>query len=270
MRQTFKYRLLLLVQCLPLFVLSQVNTGNSSNDLDFKYQPNSNSIFNRANTRNDKESADQGKHFSNVVKFHATALFRQKILFSYNRKISGNLVGEISLGQAFGPDFFQNAYMSVFLNNYGTNQILSLYDLMPLCSYSSSSPYIGAGLRIYMQDDCFEGSYVSLQYRREKAEYLLDKLNSGYAVTGSNIAQFRMTGFSLAYGYTWFSGKSNTVFNEFEMGFGIKFFEYTEFGVDDSNNTYPNYTTYYYNTGNTQTAKIIPSFNLSYAIGFGF
>jgi hypothetical protein len=254
---------------LSLNCLSQTVVTDS--EMDKKYAPNENSIFNT--TR--KKGAD-GKSYvpeiiiKNSVKFCPTMLVRQKALFVYERKIKDGFSASFGLGKAFGDDLFQSIGPVLSTYTVLANE-LRYDDLLENSTYFGSRPMLYTGLKIYFSGNAFEGGFLEFTYRREAMDYAVSSIKS-INFEGTNIATFKTNAFTFGFGFSGVSGKKDNITHEFFMNVGLKSINYSRFEktyIGNTVNTTPNDFVYRLGEGNLNY-RIVPSMNMGYMFGFGF
>ena len=256
---------------LNFFVTAQV-INERDNELDKKYTPPQNSLFNNLNIKNNQSSSGNDVEIENAIKFCPTLLLRQKVVFFYEREITKGFSINAGLGKAFGEDLFEKAFLELFSNNYENKQ-LSAGDLLASAKYDDSSPFISVGFRIYYSGNSFDGGFVDFNYRYERLDYILNPTisNGGYRIEGSNRASFKINAFSFGFGHTFVGGQKNNITHELFLNFGIKLIKFPEYKkFDNVVSQFGNTETVYRRTTAESSARILPSFNMGYVFGFGF
>ena len=80
--QLIRSRIFIGFLSLNFFVTAQV-VNERDNELDKKYTPPQNSIFNNLNVKNNQSSSGREVEIKNAIKFCPTLLLRQKVAFFY-------------------------------------------------------------------------------------------------------------------------------------------------------------------------------------------
>lgn len=267
------FALLAFLVCSPGF--SQSVTPQ--NELDKKYTPNENSIFNgRGNSERTRSVSGEDKPdvtIANAVKFIPTSLFRFKTVFQYERKLFNPVTLVIGTGKAFGTDVIESlgSEFATFRNNSSTD--LTYNDIESNSSFKRGRLILHVGAKIYFSGKAFDGSYVEFNYRRDRIEHELTPTINSIRVDGDNVALFTTSGFSFGYGYMGTAGPKNNITHEFFFNFGIKNVSFSRFEkayvgtplVSGGNNDYV-----YRRTVGTIDYRIVPSINIGYIFGFGF
>jgi hypothetical protein len=250
--------------CLSL--KSQV--GANDVELDKKYTPGQNSIFNELHKKNTAPSSSNAE-IKNTIKFCPTLVFRQKVVFFYEREIAKGFSFHTGIGKAFGADVFEQFYFNAFSGQAAPN---TLYPglIFTNSNYSGSSVFFSAGIKVYFSGTTFDGGYIDLHYRHERMDYLLKPLVDGNRVDGANDVSFNMNSFTCGFGYALLGGKNNNITHDLFMNFGIKFFKYTQFDQLQIPSVYGNTEDIYRRSNLELTARILPSFSIGYMLGFGF
>lgn len=248
---------------------SQTVVPGRDNEFDKKYSPPPNSIFNKTNKKNNESSGSSEITIKNSIKFSPTMLARQKVGFFYERSITDGFSATFGLGKAFGRDFIEAVGMDAFtLEDYSSNTATPGSLLQG--TYNSSSPFLSAGLRLYYSGETFDGGYVDLFYRHESTEYIIGNQLDGYRVEGSRIAEFKMNSFNFGFGFSGVSGNKGNITHDFFMSMGIRMYQYTKYDRLDVPTVTGSTETIYRYGGTSLTARVAPSVNICYSIGFGF
>src|ERR1041384_2823795 len=92
------------------FFFCQVSQAQTTEqELDNKYTPNQNSIFNNLLKKgNSSSSSSDDIEIKNSVQFCPTLMFRQKVGLFYERELGGPLSIVVGVAKAFGNDIFQS------------------------------------------------------------------------------------------------------------------------------------------------------------------
>ncbi|MBA2610596.1 MAG: hypothetical protein H0U95_01405 [Bacteroidetes bacterium] len=241
---------------------------NPENELDKKYRPSENSIFNSLNKKNEK-SYSSSIEIKNGLNFCPTALFRSRVLFYYEREIYKGLVFNIGVGKAFGKDFLQYTYFATF-NSGHLNNTLTPSDILGYSSFSGSSPYLSVHLRLYYSGKAFDGGYVDFNYAHERTDFLLNSRIYDWPVNGSRNGSFTMNAYNFGFGYTYTGGRKNNFIHEFFTSFGTKFFTLSSFERVDGTTSIGSPNSYYRKISFETYARIFPAVNFGYIFGFGF
>lgn len=263
-----KKQLLLLLSAMLVSVSlrSQSIIQDSNNEQDKKYTPPVGSAFNDLGVRRPSDS--EPVRVRNVLKFVPTAMFRQKILFTYERDISKGFVAGFWLGKSFGRDFLQQLAIMT-LGSSDSYDVIDGSTLILQSKYTGSSPFVNVHLRGYFSGDVFDGSFVELGYSHERTDYLVEESVNGYLVSGDRKAEFKMNMLTLSFGATLESGN---FCHEFFVNMGVKLFRHTQFQKYQYNTgtaTYPINQEYYLKTNNLSEI-ITPAFSVGYSLGLGF
>lgn len=257
-----------IVFLLFLFVPVCMQSQMVDTELDKKYTPNENSPFNLAQIKRDGGITEPEITFANSLKYCPTMLIRRKLYFSYERRLFKPLTLTIGAGKAFGGDFIQGTYLGAEgLLGGSSNNVVDLSTLYVYSNYYDSGFLLSAGLRLYFSGIAFDEGFVEFFYRHETLDYLLENNVSGYPVIGDNRLEYNMNSFSLGYGYQFTSGKKNKFTHEFALNTGYKFFTYTQFDKISTSGSSPYKIV---RSNNVISAKLFPTINLSYSLGFGF
>jgi hypothetical protein len=245
------------------YIIAQNNT-----ELDLKYTPNSTSIFNNLKKKNISDKLSSSG-ISSCVKFYPTMLFRQKVMFSFEKQVIDGLTFNAGIGKAFGSDFFQTAYLKMSDFDF-SQKTLGAAALIDGNSYSGSSPLLSGSIKIYYSGNAFEGGFFELNYRRETMRYELPEQINGYILEGDNEATFKMNNYNLAFGYSMMTGSGNKAIHELFISLGLKSFTYPRYDlIDPSQYTGSSQYVYRRSLGDVQS-RMAPSIHMGYAIGFGF
>lgn len=234
-----------------------------NNDLDQKYTPNTNSVFNTAFT---KGSGSSGVDIRNSLKFCPTFVIRQKLVFFYERSLGKGLALHFGAGKAFGTDIVQNA--GFLLTTFEAPRTLSPNDIITYSDYTSSSMMISVGPKLYFSGDNFDGSYIELYYRRERMNYTLKDRVHGFPIEGGYEAVFKMNAFGFGYGFHSVTGAHDNITHDFFMQFGMKLFQFSEFTEETSSSSIS--STYYSKSNLLVPVRMVPAINVGYSFGFGF
>jgi hypothetical protein len=251
------------------YFTAQNNQGG--NELDKKYTPPENSIFNSANKSNVTTRGSNDITIKNAIKLFPTMLFRQKVLFAYERSIVNGFTLQFGIGKSFGKDFLELVYFQLKDDSYDVNSP-SFSNIMSSSNYSSSSPYIAFGAKAFFSGISFDGMYAELNFRSEKIDYtLVQNKIDGYPVTGSTrfSSTYRSVNFGL--GYAGYSGAKNNITHDFYIQIGIRSYQspiYQKYEVPFSQ--YGGSTIYYQNTNQTESGRLLGTVAMGYVFGFGF
>lgn len=257
----------ILLCCIQAF--GQDNQIAHDNEQDKKYTPNTNSIFNKLNKRQDQSSSSE-INIKNTIKFCPTMLIRQKVMFYYERDLGQGFTLNLGIGKSFGDDVLQKTFLEIRSLASDANT-LSAYDMLSNSSFNKSSPFYHFGARYYFSGISYDGGFIDLAYRYENIQYLLSPIINSNAVFGSNDASFRMNAFSFGYGFTALTGQKNNVSHEFYINFGIKYFRYTQYDMVQYQSPYSSSSQQIYQWSPLeQKIRILPAMNIGYCIGFGF
>ncbi len=244
--------------------------NENANELDKKYTPNAASIFNNSTKSGQEVFAGNETDIKNVFKFSPTFLLRQRVALIYEREVKKGITLNVAAGKPFGSDAFQRSFFSIgsSVTEFGT--IMTPYDAMKQSIYWGSLPLMMAGCKFYFSGNTFDELYLSINYHWERLYYLLDEEVNGRRIEGENDVTFKMHAFNLGFGYTGLAGNKNNFTHEFFINFGAKLFKYTAFEETSvkSVNGFPEIV--YKKNGDDQSARIMPSFNIGYMLGFGF
>lgn len=257
---------------LNFFVTAQV-INERDNELDKKYTPPLNSIFNNLNAKTNKSSSGNDVEIKNAIKFCPTLVLRQKVVFFYEREITKGFSINAGLGKAFGEDVFEKTFFDEFslADNY-EGKYLSAGALLENSKRDDSSPLISIGFRIYFSGKSFDGGFVDFNYRNERVDYVLNSTTvNSYRIEGSNRASFKINAFSFGFGHTFVGGQKNNITHELFLNFGIKLIKFPEYKkFDNVVSQFGNTETVYRRTAAEVSARILPAFNMGYVFGFGF
>lgn len=268
--QLIRSRIFIGFLSLNFFVTAQV-VNERDNELDKKYTPPQNSIFNNLNVKNNQSSSGSEVEIKNAIKFCPTLLLRQKVAFFYEREITKGFSFNVGLGKGFGSDIFERTVLDI-LSIDDKSEYLKAGRLLKNSKYDDSSPLISAGVRIYYSGKSFDRGFVDFNCRTERVDYILNSTKiDGYTIEGSNKLSFSVNAFTFGFGHTFISGQKNNITHELFMNFGIKFFKFPEYKrFDNVVSQYGITETIYRRTNAEVTARILPSFNMGYVFGFGF
>jgi hypothetical protein len=214
------------------------------NELDEQYKPPKNSLFDEdAEKKGDMEG--YGIDFKNTIKFNPFLLGRSIFSIGYERKIFSVLTGSAYLGYNFKRDWIQ-ALSTEFSDDNDVLFSSSKVSDVPLTSilrngiFKSGGIYGSLGLRLYLDEDHFDGSYIELQTRFNN--YKLDFSNfesyDGYLIaTGSRSdVSINNSASYLVWGSQFCStGKINTT-HDFYLGIGLRTTSYNIFTYNSSSN----------------------------------
>ncbi len=242
---------------------------NGDNEFDKKYTPGQNSVFNELHNKN-KSSATSVVEIKNSLKFCPTLVFRQKIVFFYEREITKGLSLNIGGGKSFGADIFEALYFDIFSEQAFELKTLSPGTLLTNSQFNASSALISAGIRVYFDGTTFDGAYVDLNYRIERIDYTLKPIVNGNRVEGLSSFSFKTNAFFCGFGYASVSGRKGKVTHDFFMNFGIKFVKYTQFDEVEIPGAFGNTEQVYRKSAYELSARILPALNMGYSLGFGF
>ncbi len=260
-------RILIFLMCFAASLSAQTN----NEELDRKYTPNQNSIFNTLYKKPGQSSSGDAADIKNAIKYTPTFLFRQKLLFSYEREITDGVSVIGGLGKAFGDDIFQSVYFTTRGFDTYEPEVMNVSQLVTNSEYYSSSPLLSASVRLYFEGTTFEESFIELNYRRETLRYKMEnRIDNQYVLRGDDLAELKMNQFAIGYGFAGLAGRNDNVTHEFVMYLGLKNFTYTEFRRYEvmTGSFISDY--YYEKTPLLKSARVLPSVNLSYTFGFGF
>jgi hypothetical protein len=253
-----------------LFILVSLRaqTGTTTpNELYNKYKPNESSPFSQL-TRKAGEEVESD--LSNAFKYCPTMLFRQKIMFFYERKLVNGFTMNLGIGKAFGNDPIQSAFFTQWQFD-SDNQELGPDEFVNYGEYYGSGVMISAGARIYFAGEAFDGGFVEFNYRHDRLSYQLPSTVNGMRVEGSPIADLNMSNFNFGFGFTNISGKRGRAVHELALTVGIKNFTYTRYAFQDNSfvSGQPGDAVYKRSTTDGQ-ARIAPSIHISYCFGYGW
>jgi hypothetical protein len=257
MTVTVRFRLLACSVILPLLAGAQVK----DHEMDRRYTPNANSIFNNLLRKpNEKVAAD----FKNSIKICPTMLIRQKAILFYERTLNDPITLHIGIGKAFGEDFFQDVGLS--LGSFDDNDVLDPSVMVLNSDYYDSGVLLSAGARIYFNETAFEEGYIDFFYRRESMSYRMASKQNGIRVEGSTIAEFRMSAFYFGFGYGWVGGSNSNFTHDIYFNFGLKQFSVPKYVKNQSANG----EQYYRRSSETISVRLLPALNVGYIFGIGF
>lgn len=237
----------------------------SENEFDQKYTPAKGSIFNDLGVTRNSKSSESEVNIKNSIKFIPTAMFRQKILFTYQREIYKGFSAGLVLGKAFGRDYIQELGLELFDTNFDSD-ILSTGNMVSGAKYDGSSPWVGLNLRVYFSGKSFDGVYVEFNYSNERIDYVLDPQVDGYDVKGVRNAEIKMNALGLTFGGTYTTSHFS---HELWFTTGIKLFKATQFVRYTPPNSTGYSSQYFYKSG-IENEILVPTFSFGYAMGFGF
>lgn len=232
------------------------------NELEKKYTPNSNSIFNDLQRKQSEISGGSSSSFKNAIKFTPTALLRQKVLFWYERELFSKFTVNLGVGKPFGKDIMQQVWFALF------NEFTPRTDYVAVGKMQENGNFSGSGLtlaiapRIYF-DGAFEDSFFELVYMHERVDLMLQEnqppLNA--PIKGNKNVSFEMNSLSLNWGITWRAGRKEKLVNDFIIGLGAKYFTYDAFYA---------YPSYYQKSGHRLNTILFACASFGYSLGFGF
>ncbi len=247
---------------------SQNRPTGAENEMDKKYTPNSNSIFNSLNQKREV-FGESGIYAKNIIAYAPTAILRQKVLFFYQRDLGSGICLILGGGKAFGQDVLQ--HLGIQLKTfYNVSQGLSGSQIISNSTYSDCGPYLYGGIRYYFSEKTFEDGYVEFSFRHERMEYVLDSYVNNWRVEGTRNATFKMNALSFGYGYTFMVGPKKNFCHELYMNFGVKQFTYSKFDVYDLKINNGATERVYLKSGGERTFIVYPAINMGYIFGFGF
>lgn len=253
--------------------LAQNKLPEQNNELDKKYTPPQSSIFNNLGPKNNSSSSPSSNYddevtIKNAIKFVSTAIFRQKLIFNYQREVYNGLSLNIGFGKAFGRDYIQQVGTTLLEFSNFQQDRLNAYEIIDNSLFKGTSPYFSIGPRIYFSGNSFENGFVEFNYAYEKTEYTLNAQINGYDVRGSRGCDFVMHAFNFGFGYTFVN---NHFTHDILFNVGMKTFNFTQFDYHDNTNQMTGaIERYYIRTSKKVEARLIPTINLTYAFGFGF
>ncbi len=254
---------------LLLFFSSRLLQSQTTDpELDKKYTPNENSPFNMTQINRDGGGSEKEVSFGNSLKYTPTMLIRQKLYFSYERRLFKPVTIILGVGKAFGGDFIQGTYLgSLGLLGGAGNNVIDLSTLYNNSDYYDSSVLLSGGLRVYFSGTAFDGGFFEFFYRRETFEYHVQSKVGDYPLIGDNRLFYRMNGYSLGYGYQFIGGKKNKLVHEIAFNLGFKVVNYTEFDKITGSGSTPYKVI---RTDKELSVNLYPAINFSYSFGFGF
>lgn len=259
--------LLIVLYGISYFSYSQVTPLN---DLDKKYQPSENSIFNKSK-RKSEISRTGLIELNNCIKFSPTAILSRKILFLYERQIVDGFTFNLGVGKAFDADRVSRILFSEFTDRSG-EMIMYPASVITNSEYDESSVLLQGGLRFYYSGQTYDEGYIEINFRQETMNYILNSKVDGYKVEGSRVVKMVMKMYNFGYGYTLVAGKNNNFIHDFFLNFGINYCKYTRFSLVESNTPFNNgyYDMVYRGTTSFPVVRLLPFINVGYAFGFGF
>jgi hypothetical protein len=265
-------KFIILFSLLSQLIVSDASAQQISQDseLDKKYTPNENSIFNNLRKKNSNSTfSSEVCDFENAVYFTPSMLLRKKVYFCYERKMSDFFMFGAGLGKAFDSDFLQElgGFFSS-TNDFYSNDVLNAYDIYKNSTYTSSSPLLQLDIRYY-PEKVFEEAFAELSYRFETMRYMLNDAIVLTPASSSREVIFTMQSLTIGYGYAWLAGKNKKMVNKFFMNAGVKYIKYPRF--DNTNQRTYNYLGDVYERNETEfKTNIFLTINIGYSFGFGF
>lgn len=275
------------------FVFSQTHKVDEAtglpNDLDSKYTPDKNPLFNSSSdvyTANSKNSNDPG--IKNVVSFDIVNLGRSQATFYYERAINKILSAQVGIGTTFAKDQIQQTFIpvgiTVFANNNENNynnttngSSRSLTDILKGSNYSSSGIFFAAGIKLYVSGTAPKGVFFQVGTTYAVSNLLFNQNNNnnynGYPLVGSPNITVKNLNFNFTWGYQFIVGVGKVKFvNTVYAGIGIKKITYTDVVDYPSyyNSNTANYTTPYTGIDGTQKTVVMPSIIVGFSIGMGW
>jgi len=184
----------------------------------------------------------------------------------------GVIIGDYPLyyERMFGTTFSIELGAGVTYQNY-TRPITDLYgnanysSLDVTRSYQLGSTY-SVSSKIYLEDDCFEGSYLALCYRNRVYKDEVTAYQGGVLATPMKESQ-RLNSFTFNYGYVFHLGKG--IMLDYYVGIGLRTVTSSEFtSTYNSSSSYPYTSTYTYSTENKKTTN--PTGMMGLKIGYAF
>jgi hypothetical protein len=248
----------------------EAQTSLPKNDLDDKYTPNASSMFNNLVKKAYDENSYVEIEFKNAVKFWPIMLAREKAFFTYERTVVKGLVGVAGIGKGFGQDVFQKVYFAIGDPENGS--AMTINQALNNSSYLGSTPLLHLGAKLYFTGTAFEDGFVEFNYRHERVDLLLPTIVNGTNIDGENDVRMKMNGFSVGLGFTSVSGEKSNFVNEFYINLGFKSFNFTQYDLVSVQNPISGKNELFFRKASDtySNARILPSFNVGYALGFGW
>lgn len=243
---------------------------SQENELDKKYTPPTSSIFNNLSKKNTTSSSYSSSEITakNSAGFIMTALFRQKVVFNYQRELYKGLTLNTCLGKAFGKDVIQALGFEISATDISPNSFSST-QLIRAGTVDETSLYFTGGIKYYYSGKSFEDGYLDFNFIHERFQYILPANVAGYEVRGIRKAEFIMNGFNAGLGQVFAIGRNNNVFHDIYIGAGVNFFKYSKFDKVDQINA-SGYSQPYYNSTSAYLDIRLFSLYLRYTLSFGF
>lgn len=239
----------ILVLCASLsFTESKAQIFDVDNSVDAKYTPPKNSPFYTDKKYSSSGSQSYADH-KNAIRWNLTAIARGTIAMEYERNLIENLNACVGGGVTLFPDYLKLVSLTYFDETYSDE----------LIKRAGTGSYMSGELKYYF-DFVFDGPFLGLGVRQfnYKAKY--------EPSTNIVLPDFTETirDYMLTYGGTVYSG--DNFIHEFSMTVGVKTIH--SYGYSETS-TYVN--------SSTQTVyeqskvfKLLPTYFLSYKIGFAF
>src|ERR1700756_4489838 len=271
-KNSLKYLLFICFFSLQVFAQKEdIQTGDP-NDLDFKFLPDKNSILNSSKDSRVSPDRENAKNVKNIIKYNFALLGRSTIAFSWEHAFGSVMSLEGGLGVCIGQDYIQKTLAPVGADIFNNNSnSVTLSDLLANSTYSSPSPFLSIGTKLYFTGDAPYGSYVhfSMRYSTNNLTYMPDYQNNTIFL-GSPDLTIKNLSFNFIYGFQIITDVNKvSITHDFYTGFGNRRTSYNDIAITSTTNSYGNYQNEYINTGNTRSS-IEPVVLIGYCLGLGF
>jgi hypothetical protein len=246
-----------------------LSQNDNSRNLDEKYTPNDNSIFN-VFARPGSRSSYLNTSYQNYITFCPTLMARQKIVFAFEHCLNNRIRINAGIGRSFGTDLIRRAglnYTESYSLSFSDN--LSEADIMQYGSFSKGGFILAGGIKFIIKSpDENTSIYLSLNYRHDRLNYVLPATISIYDVIGDNSAKINLNVLSGGMGYILTNTVQKRFTHEIFVLANCTVSSFTNFQLQTG--SLQNKNTYKMNDQNPLITK--PSFGVSfgYALGFGF
>lgn len=253
---------------IPSFIFGQ------SNDLEQKYTPKKNGIFNTSSNKTSTSTSKKIETIQNNIGFNPIVLFRNQILFHYEYARDNSIVFRGELGYCYGKDQVQSLIEVgdiVFGNDDDHINLGTMYSTSEL---KSGGLCFGAGVKFFSFDNVFDGGYFMVSYRHSSNEINWRTENTTYDSFGNSTTstvnlpiKISNNSFNFIYGYQLSGYGKNPVIHDFYFGFGLKNVKYT--GYEYGNGGYG--TSYSTIQKTADDARLlVPTLLLGYTFSIGF
>jgi hypothetical protein len=255
------------------------------NELDDKYLPGENSLFNNESSSSSNKNNDE---FKNIISFNPTMMLRQIASLEYSRKVVDYVAVQAGIGLCFGQDFIASMGNNSELldgrnNTYSTDSLVTYYSLQRASSFSKNSLFSTFSVKFLLDDDW--GSYIEVNSRFYSNNFSINesKLNSynnyyGDKTIFNGTPDFKVTNtvFNILLGGHAVSDGKIGISHDFFVGFGLRIASYNTYQVstiktyDPSSSYYSTNSTVIYNDAPEKQKIYAPSIVFGYKVGIGF